>query len=91
MVTVEPVGLVTQLLITLGSHVKLGFLCNQRCHVQLILAFFFVNALGDWIVVGGLFATMVFSTTFLETILGGFPKIDLEAVVDLEEMPYVHF
>ena len=38
-----------------------------------------------------LFATMGVTTTSFETLVGGYPKIDLEAVVYLEGMPDLCF
>ena len=73
MITVGPVGLETQDLIILGTHLKLAVFCNQRFHVQLVSAFFLMNALGDLVVLG---LAMGVSMVCSETTSGGFPKMD---------------
>ena len=65
----------------LGIHLKSGLYCNQRCQFQLVLAFFLVNSLALGLFLDLSCSTMGVKTTSLETVVGGFPKIDLEAVV----------
>ena len=64
---VESVWLATHELIIFGTHLKLAVFCNQRCHVQLVSAFFLMNALGDLVVLG---LAMGVSTVCSETTSG---------------------
>jgi hypothetical protein len=65
----------------LGIHLKSGLYCNQRCQFQLVLAFFLVNSLVLGLFLDLFSSIMGVTTTSLETVDGGFPNIDLEAVV----------
>ena len=80
-----------QIFNTLGIHLKFGLYCNQRCRFQLVLALFLVNALAFGLFLDLLISAMGVTTTSFETVVGGFPKIDLEAVVGLEGMPDLRF
>jgi hypothetical protein len=75
----------------LGIHLKSGLYCNQRCQFQLVLAFFLVNSLVLGLFLDLFCSIMGVTTISLEIVDGGFPNIDLEAIVGLKGMHVLRF
>ena len=88
---VGSIGLETHIFINLGIHLKLWVCSIQRCQFLVDCAFFLRNSLTLGSFLGLFYGTTGETKAALETILGGFPKIDLEAVAGLEEIPRVRF